>query len=162
MNEPEVAAVPVPRAAPPRPKVTQSKKPPKVAGAAHNSVKGAQGKQVKGEAKASGKRNQSAESGNADRENYKGRLIRKLERAVQRSYPSKARRRGLEGSVVVSFSVEPSGSISGLRVVRGSGNPLFDKAALAAVKRAAPFGKFPNSLGSKPMGLRLPIDFKMK
>ncbi|RNF84467.1 energy transducer TonB [Lysobacter psychrotolerans] len=50
-------------------------------------------------------------------------------------YPAQAIRRRLEGSVLVAFTIGPDGSVSGARVLDGSGGGVFDAAALAAAAR---------------------------
>lgn len=49
-------------------------------------------------------------------------------------YPAAARRRNLEGSVVVSMRVEADGEISHTEIFGSSGHPLLDKAALQATE----------------------------
>jgi protein TonB len=68
-------------------------------------------------------------------------------------YPWLARRRGLEGEVELGFRVMPDGSVADLRVER-SGGALFDEAAMAAVREAAP-------LPACAAPLRLPIRFRL-
>ena len=53
-----------------------------------------------------------------------------------------ARGRG-RGEVWVRFTVEASGQVSGVRVVRSSGDAGVDQAGLSAVQRAAPFAPPP-------------------
>ena len=48
------------------------------------------------------------------------------------------------GGAMVSFAIGADGGLSSARVVRSSGNTRADKAALATVKRAAPFPKPPS------------------
>jgi protein TonB len=58
----------------------------------------------------------------------------------------------LYGELVVYIPVFQDGSLydkeGGPRIERSSGNPALDKAALAIVRRAAPFGKFPANMRS--------------
>ncbi|XYJ11214.1 TonB family protein [Telluria sp. B2] len=58
--------------------------------------------------------------------------------------------RKLYGELVVSIPVFQDGSLyqkeGGPRVERSSGNPALDKAALEIVRRAAPFGSFPQNM----------------
>ena len=58
----------------------------------------------------------------------------------------------LYGELVVYIPIFQDGSLyekeGGPRVERSSGNPALDKAALAIVRRAAPFGKFPANMRS--------------
>ncbi|WP_316669299.1 energy transducer TonB [Ralstonia psammae] len=52
-------------------------------------------------------------------------------------YPGEARRRRMEGLVVVWGEIEPDGSISGERTNRSSGSTLLDEAAVQAVRSMA-------------------------
>lgn len=49
-------------------------------------------------------------------------------------YPPLARRRGLEGTVVLEALITPEGAVGGLTVHQSSGHPLLDEAALKSVK----------------------------
>ena len=54
-------------------------------------------------------------------------------------YPRMARRRGMEGKVIVSFVICEDGTVHGIKIVESSGHKILDKNAVACVKRAAPF-----------------------
>jgi len=54
-------------------------------------------------------------------------------------YPASARRRGIGGSVEVAFRLDRRGRAGGVRVLKGSGYPILDEAALRTVRRAEPF-----------------------
>ena len=54
-------------------------------------------------------------------------------------YPRIARRRGLEGKVIVSFVICEDGTVHGINIVESSGHKILDNNAIACVKRAAPF-----------------------
>jgi protein TonB len=58
----------------------------------------------------------------------------------------------LYGELVVEIPIFQDGSLyqkeGGPRIERSSGNPALDKAALAIVRRAAPFGRFPPNMRS--------------
>jgi TonB family protein len=49
-------------------------------------------------------------------------------------YPSKARKNGMEGTVILSVEVLPNGAVGDLRVKKASGHSLLDHAAVEAVK----------------------------
>jgi TonB family protein len=70
----------------------------------------------------------------------------KLMHSVPAQYPSMARQLHLEGEVVVSLDVDPSGSVSAARAV--SGAPLLRAAAVDAVRR---WKYQPATLGDKPV-----------
>jgi len=56
--------------------------------------------------------------------------------AARKSYPAAARRRGTEGMVTLRFTVERSGRVVAVAVVRGSGSEALDEAALAILRDA--------------------------
>nr|WP_306455023.1 energy transducer TonB [Pseudovibrio flavus] len=183
LSEPEVAAVPVPRAAPARPKVEKVTKPAKQeksvkpskrektarpakqakqAGSKKNSVKGASGTAAKAKPATAGKSSAKKTSGDGGRTNYLGRLKRKLQNAANRSYPNSARRRGIEGTAAVTFKLSQSGGASSVRLRRSSGNKDLDAAAVKAVSRAAPFGQRPASMGTNYIEITVPILFQIR
>ena len=53
---------------------------------------------------------------------------------VQPAYPEQARRRGIEGRVVVRATVSAAGRVLGVAVAQGSGSEALDRAALEAVR----------------------------
>jgi protein TonB len=61
----------------------------------------------------------------------------------------------LYGELVVSIPVFQDGSVylkeGGPRIERSSGNPALDRAALEIVRRAAPFGAFPENMRQTPL-----------
>lgn len=56
-------------------------------------------------------------------------------RNVPPAYPLVARRRGLEGVVVLAVRVSPSGACLAVEVEKGSGHTVLDEAAVEAVRR---------------------------
>ena len=57
--------------------------------------------------------------------------------ARHKTYPEAARRRGVEGTVAIRFSVDGSGRVTNVAVLRGSGSPILDAAAEAMLRDAA-------------------------
>lgn len=53
---------------------------------------------------------------------------------VQPAYPDQARRRGIEGRVVIRATVSAAGRVLGVAVAQGSGSDALDRAALDAVR----------------------------
>jgi protein TonB len=62
-------------------------------------------------------------------------------------YPELALRYGLQGRLLLEFSIVGSGDLDGAKIVRSSGSNLLDEEALRAVKTAAPFGPIPPWIG---------------
>jgi protein TonB len=54
-----------------------------------------------------------------------------------------------QGDVLVGFTIRKNGSVTDVRVLKASGFDKFDKNVVAAIKRAAPFGPLPETLGSE-------------
>jgi protein TonB len=79
-----------------------------------------------------------------------------------RNYPFLARRQGLEGMVIVIFSLNYNGSLEDIKVKKSSGYKLLDQAALEAIEKATPFPPFPKALKEKTLSLVLPLCFKLK
>lgn len=79
-----------------------------------------------------GKGSNTKAAGNAKASNYPGLIYRKIQRTRQK-------RVGGRGSVRIRFSVSSSGGLAGISVARSSGSSKIDKAALAHIRRAAPF-----------------------
>ncbi|HEY2748290.1 MAG TPA: TonB family protein [Polyangia bacterium] len=54
-----------------------------------------------------------------------------------------------QGDVLVAFTIRRDGSVTDVRVLKGSGFAKFDKNVLSAIKKAAPFGPLPPALGGE-------------
>jgi protein TonB len=54
---------------------------------------------------------------------------------VQPNYPNTAAKRGIEGYVILSFTILPSGATANAEVIESQPNSVFDKSALKAVER---------------------------
>ncbi|MFQ5913309.1 MAG: energy transducer TonB [Nitrospinota bacterium] len=72
-------------------------------------------------------------------------------------YPDAAAAEKVRGKVVLRFVVTRDGQLATLELVQSSGFPLFDEEALMAIRRAAPFPKFPPTLTVKRLGIRSEI-----
>jgi protein TonB len=82
---------------------------------------------------------------------YYKAMQKRVEEVGTLNFPQQNGRK-LYGELVVYIPVFQDGGIyekeGGPRIERSSGNPALDKAALAIVRRAAPFGKFPANMRS--------------
>jgi periplasmic protein TonB len=90
---------------------------------------------------------------------YISLLRRRVQEAL--TYPSAARRRGMSGTVHLDISVEPSGKIADVLVVRSSSHEMLDAAALDAV-RALRHVPFPPGVRPRPVRVRLPVVFELR
>ncbi len=60
---------------------------------------------------------------------------------------------------VVIFTISRSGGVSGVRLLRSSGLPLFDEAALSAIKSSAPFRTFPPDADKPSIQMEFSFDY---
>ena len=67
-----------------------------------------------------------------------------------------------EGRVVVQFSIDRAGNISGARLMQSAKIRDLDQAVLAAVKQASPVPAPPSSLPGASLKLQLPVEFASK
>ena len=67
--------------------------------------------------------------------------IELISMAIERvkTYPIIARKRGIEGTVHVSFNIMADGNPYGIKILKSSGFRILDKATVKVVKKAAPF-----------------------
>lgn len=79
-----------------------------------------------------------SEGGNAA--GYTSEQWMRLSTALERVkvYPRLARERGIEGTVLVRFKVQPTGGIDRVDIVKSSGVKILDDASVSTVYRAAP------------------------
>ena len=70
-------------------------------------------------------------------------------------YPSMAKRRNEQGSVVAEFTVSPRGQVENVRIVSSS-NAVFDDAVLEAVQRFRCSGQ------NAPVRIRVPFEFSLR
>ncbi|HOZ71310.1 MAG TPA: TonB family protein, partial [Spirochaetales bacterium] len=75
-----------------------------------------------------------------------------------KAYPDAARRRGIEGEVVVAFAIAADGSLLRVDAEPGPSHVLLEKAARDAIARAAPFP--PGDVG--PTEYRVTIVYKLE
>ncbi|MDR6668483.1 TonB family protein [Rhizobium sp. 1399] len=148
----------------PKPKVTTQEKPKpvekkqapkKTAGSRGEGQQDSQRGVAEGTSTAQSDSNSQVASNNngvgtAAVANYKGKVRSRIRRAIRKP-------RGVEGTVVVTFSVSGNGGLAGARVSQGSGVPDIDQLALDAVRRAAPFSPPP---GGQAMTLSVPIQIQ--
>jgi protein TonB len=75
--------------------------------------------------------------------------------AIQKSlvYPREALLDGIQGQVVLTFTVTASGQVKDV-AIKSSSNRVFNRAALAAVRQVSCAGQ-----GQDVVGVELPLDF---
>lgn len=63
-------------------------------------------------------------------------------------YPEAAAREGQSGRLWIRFIIRKDGTLQDAELIKSSGYPMLDDAALSAVRLAAPFYPFPKTFGS--------------
>ena len=87
------------------------------------------------------------------RTEYLGKLRDVLEKAKVNP------RSRLAGTVVVKFKVGAEGELISREITTSSGSDVLDKAAVAALDRAAPFPRMPHEVANEPMVVSVPFKF---
>lgn len=59
------------------------------------------------------------------------------------AYPPMARKMGWKGQVTVRFAVEEDGSVSGIKILSGSGYGMLDNNAVETIRRGSPYPRPP-------------------
>lgn len=87
------------------------------------------------------------------RRKYLGSLRKSLERAKVNPRSRRA------GTVLVRFTVGPTGEVISREVKSSSGSKVLDDAALAALDRASPFPPMPENIARGPIEVQVPFNF---
>ena len=98
--------------------------------------------------------------GQADASSYSALVLAHLQRF--RVYPDQARAAGITGVSTVRFTLGAGGNVVSVSLASSSGQGMLDQAALAMVRRAAPFPPIPPSLGRGSMTFAAPIRFNLR
>ncbi len=77
---------------------------------------------------------------------YLDSWINKIEQIGTLNYPDAARRQDLSGDLLLNVAINSDGSLHGITLLRSSGYPALDEAALRIVRLAAPFAPLPPDL----------------
>ena len=81
---------------------------------------------------------------------------------IDADYPMQARQRGIEGWVVVEFTISTAGTVKDATVVASEPGNIFDRSALNAVRK---WKYNPKVQGGKPVersGVKVRLDFQME
>jgi protein TonB len=167
--EPTMAPV-IPTPAPPA-AITRAKAPPRASttirtgssGAAAGASISGQGGRGTGAAAGVGPgqgRGSGSGSGTGSAlQGYLWEIRRLLEK--EKDYPLMARRRNIQGMVVVVFTIAAGGQVHASRVSRSSGHDLLDEAARNTIRRVRRFPPLPASLKRQKLTIELPLAFHL-
>jgi protein TonB len=76
-------------------------------------------------------------------------------------YPPLARRKGMQGTVLLGFGISGQGAIRNIRVVKSSGYAILDLAAQDAMQRLDKLNWYAALMHGKDMDLELPVIFRL-
>ena len=170
----KLLAVPLPKPKPPVPprkkvaepvkkkpvnKVRQPKRKAKTKPARKRQTSGSN-KQAQPNRKPGDRGRNKTATGKANISNYMGRVASRLQR--QKRYPRAAKRKKIQGTVVVSFTIRRNGSVAGVRIARRSGHAMLDSEVMAMVRRASPFPPIPTNAGRNTITVTVPISFRSR
>ena len=85
-------------------------------------------------------------------------LVAHLDR--HKRYPAERSQKSAE--IMVSFALDRLGHVLSASIVKGSGDPAFDQAALAMVRRSDPVPPPPPLVADEGLNFTLPVIFKVK
>jgi protein TonB len=104
----------------------------------------------------------SGPTGSSDRElsAYIFSVREKIER--KKHYPKHSLSEEAEGTVMVSFLLDSSGSLLSSEIAASSGHASLDDDALETVWRASPYPPFPRELRRERLYLKIPITYELK
>jgi protein TonB len=97
--------------------------------------------------------------GRGDLGSYLGSARMRIEKAKR--YPREARRKGLEGKVVLSFQINRKGEAGEIKLIQSSGYSELDEEGMATLRRASPFPS-PLLIEKEKLMLEVPILFKLE
>jgi protein TonB len=69
------------------------------------------------------------------------------------NYPSRSAEKGEEGTCMLKISVNRDGSLKDVKLMESSGYTALDNEAMAAVRKAAPYGKLPQAYKEKVLNI---------
>ena len=93
-------------------------------------------------------------------QSYLGHVFQKLE--SHKRYPRVAERSGLNGRVVLRFTVRWDGEVLNPEVVEVAGHDSFRKAALQALTRVGQLPRFPDEIQRRELLVEVPIAYKIE
>lgn len=80
----------------------------------------------------------------------------------RKTYPAEARQARQEGVVLLRFTVDRAGNVTGAAIKRGSGHALLDRATLDLIQRVAPLPRMPEAMARQNVTVALPIEYALK
>lgn len=76
-------------------------------------------------------------------------------------YPEQARLKNQQGTLLVKFGINKNGSLAYADVIRSSGYPILDEAAIKAIKEASPFNPLPERFGVDRLNIYATFSYEL-
>ncbi|AEA34034.1 energy transducer TonB [Hippea maritima] len=76
-------------------------------------------------------------------------------------YPQQAIQTGQQGALLILFSIGKDGRLVRLKLIRSSGYPILDNAALQAIKDASPFAPLPKRFGIDVLNIYATFEYRL-
>ncbi len=92
---------------------------------------------------------------------YQDLVKQKIEEAT-RIYPSWAKKRGIEGTIQLSFVVLRNGTAKDIKIIRSSNSRVLDEEAAATIARASPFLPLPQEMKTTSLEMDVSIVFTLE
>ncbi|OIO54184.1 MAG: hypothetical protein COX57_08615 [Alphaproteobacteria bacterium CG_4_10_14_0_2_um_filter_63_37] len=77
-------------------------------------------------------------------------------------YPEAAQRQGLEGRLLIKFSIGRTGELVGVEVLRSSGSDVLDRAAIEALRKGAPYAPLPEEWELDQLNITATFEYIMQ
>jgi protein TonB len=77
---------------------------------------------------------------------YMSAWVSKVERVGNLNYPTELRQKKLHGDLVLTVGISQNGTVESIDVMRSSGMPEIDNAAIRIVRMAAPYSPLPDNI----------------
>ncbi len=90
---------------------------------------------------------------------YFASIKRKIELVWQ--YPFDAIQRGIQGDLVLDFSINRGGDLKNIKLVRSSGFAILDEEAIESIRKAAPFSPIPKQYRIDELNIRANFIYEM-
>lgn len=90
---------------------------------------------------------------------YTGVIKKRL--AACWGYPREAKENNMEGKAHALFSLTRDGHLTGIEITGTSGHEVLDQEGLDAIRRAAPFPPFPDSIKVERLNINVTFEYRL-
>lgn len=90
---------------------------------------------------------------------YTGIIKKRL--AACWGYPKEAKENNMEGKAHALFSLSRDGHLTGVEITQTSGYEILDQEGLDAIRRAAPFPVFPESITVERLNIKVTFEYRL-